>query len=223
MTTAGSEGSQIYLVLEAGPTTADRLATALQCVNAASVLITPQAGTVGAGGRLDAAEVHPLIQAAQAAGAAALVADNARLARTLRADGVHLGPSETIAADYAEAREIVGGRLIVGVHAGKSRHDAMELGEAGADYIAFGAPQFAKDREGAVARRLDLVSWWAEIFEVPCVAMDVTSPEEARELAAAGADFIGVTVPVAQSSAELREFLVAVSEAIRQGSEARPT
>lgn len=217
MTTAGSEGSQIYLVLEAGPTSADRLATALQCVDAASVLITPQAS-----GRLDAAEVRPLIEAAQAAGVAALVSENARLARTLRADGVHLGPSENIAADYEEARDIVGGRLIVGVHASKSRHDAMQVAEAGADYIAFGAPDFAKDRESAIARRLDLVSWWAEIFEIPCVAMDVTSPEEARELAAAGADFIGVTVPVAQSSAELRTFLEAVSEAIRQGSEARP-
>ena len=63
---------------------------------------------------------------------------------------------------------------------GASRHDAMELGEAGADYVAFGIPPDVEDRAVAVERRLDLIAWWSEVFELPCVAFDVADAEEAR-------------------------------------------
>jgi thiamine-phosphate pyrophosphorylase len=81
----------------------------------------------------------------------------------------------------------------------------MTLGEAGADYVAFGVPSDVQDVEAARAHRLDLVTWWAEIFEVPCVALDVQSPSEALELARTGADFIGITLPNGQSPAQSAE------------------
>ena len=135
------------------------------------------------------------VAAIQKRGIATLVAGDAALARVVRADGVHLPPSKTLAAAFTEARETLGARFIVGVDAGRSRHDAMALGEAGADYIGFGIPAHVEDRETARGRRHDLVAWWAEIFEIPCVAFDVETPDEAEDLARAGADFIAVRIP----------------------------
>ena len=71
----------------------------------------------------------------------------------------------------------------------------MELGEAGADYIAFGIPPDVEDRAVAVERRIELIAWWNEVFELPSVAFDVADAEEARRLAEAGADFVSVTIP----------------------------
>jgi thiamine-phosphate pyrophosphorylase len=108
-------------------------------------------------------------------------------------------------ARYGEARDILGGRFIVGADAGRSRHDAMTLGEAGADYVGFGIPAHVEDRESARSRRLELVGWWSEIFEVPCVAFDVETAEEAARLAAAGADFVALRAP-ALPAAELARW-----------------
>jgi thiamine-phosphate pyrophosphorylase len=133
-----------------------------------------------------------LIEIIQSHKVAALIADDAALARILKADGVHLSWSKDQVNRYKEAREILGARFIIGVDAGRSRHDAMTLGEAGADYIAFGIPQHVDDRETAIARRRSLIQWWAEIFEVPCVAFDVEDAGEAAGLAGANADFVAV-------------------------------
>jgi thiamine-phosphate pyrophosphorylase len=178
---------RIYVVAEAGKVAAEHLPAAATAADVACCLIVPAPGKV-----LDAAAARPLVEAAQRAGMAALIADDGRLARALRADGVHLA-AEPVAA-YAVARETLGRGAIVGASAGLSRHDAMSLAEAGADYVAFGAPGHVQDRVRARERRDDLVAWWGEIFEVPCVALDVETPEEAERLARAGADFIGVTL-----------------------------
>ena len=86
----------------------------------------------------------------------------------------------------------------------------MELGEAGADYVAFGIPPHVEDRERAGERQIDLISWWSELFEVPCVAFDVTDAEQARHVADAGADFVAVTLtqndPVRDAVARVRAF-----------------
>lgn len=208
--------AQLFLVVEAGEGARERLAAALD-VGAASVLIVPPVGS-----DLDPTAATALVRDAQAAGAAALISGNAALARQLKADGVHLplAAEEESIEPYELAREAVGPQGIVGVEAGQSRHDAMTLAEAGADYIAFGAPDEAQDHQAAHAHRLDQIAWWAEIFEVPCVALDVQSPAEALELAQSGADFIGITLPNGQSPArsaervrEIAEILSAVATA----------
>ena len=126
---------------------------------------------------------------------AALIAEATDLVRTLRADGVHLNPTRHLLDAHAAARSTLGRQAIVGADVGVSRHEAMSLAEAGADYIAFGAPSHLKDRPRARERRDDLVSWWGEIFEVPCVALDVDEPAEAERLARAGANFVAVAAP----------------------------
>ncbi len=202
-------GAELFLVLEAGQSAMDRLTAALAAVPIASVLIVPPSDSA-----LDAAEVEALVEQAQSQGAAALLLADADLARRLRADGVHLPYSKSIEADYRGARQIVGPRAIVGVHAGKSRHDAMLLAEAGADYIAFGVPDGVQDQEAARARRLELVAWWAEIFEIPCVALDVESPEDAAQLSEAGADFVGVKLGGGMPLATVASRLEAIADAL---------
>jgi thiamine-phosphate pyrophosphorylase len=199
--------ARLYVVATAGAD-ARQLGELLDAAGAATLLIAP-----GADGSLTAAVARPLVELAQRRDVAALIEGDAQLARTLRADGVHLPWSKDIVARYIEAREILGNRYIVGVDVGRSRHDAMTLAEDGADYIAFGIPGHVEDRLAAAARRLELVAWWGEIFEVPCVAFDVENAPDATALAAAGADFIAMRPGADLTPADYRQLAQSIAEA----------
>ena len=69
----------------------------------------------------------------------------------------------------------------------------MEAGEAGADYVAFGA--FHPTTTKAVRYHADpvILSWWSALFEPPCVAIGGITPHNAAPLVAAGADFLAVS------------------------------
>lgn len=190
------DGCRLMLLVQSGARAGEQLAAALEAADIASVVIAADTA--------DAAK--PLVAAAQKAGAAALLARDAQLARTLKADGVHL-PVGATEADYEEARNILGQRFIVGADAGRSRDAAMRLGEAGVEYIGFGIPEFVGDTDSARARQLDLVQWWAEIFEVPCVALDVAAAPDAEALARAGADFIAVRLAPGMTPEDVRAAL----------------
>lgn len=210
--------AQLYLIAEvdgAGPAEAAaaaakaRLTAALDAAPIASVLLV-----AADGGSLPPALAKSLIELLQKRGSAALLADDAGLVRTLRADGVHLNWSKEQPKRYREARDMLGERFIVGADAGRSKDDAMTLGEEGADYIAFGIPAHVEDRDTASARQRDLVSWWSEIFEPPCVAFDVADEVAARGLAAAGADFIAVTLSVDLSPADVTGRIAAFASSV---------
>jgi thiamine-phosphate pyrophosphorylase len=203
------EPTRLIVMLDVAEGASERLAAALGVADIASVVIAPLPGK-----DLVAGDVQPLVIMSQKAGAAALLLDDARLARTLKADGVHLGVVEACERAYEEAREIMGTRGIVGIDVGRSRHDAMQAGEAGAEYVGFGIPAHVKERETAIERRRELVAWWAEIFEIPCVAFDVETPEEARLLASEGADFIAVSLRGGVSPSEVREIVARFAAAI---------
>jgi thiamine-phosphate pyrophosphorylase len=203
-------GCQLYVVIEAGHAAPERLAAAFGAADIASVLIVPAAGRT-----LDAPGAGPLIELAQRHGAAALVAGDARLARTLKADGVHLANSPDLEQAYREVREVLGNDRVIGIDPGISRHDAMTLAEAGADYVAFGAPAHLKDRDKARMRRNELIAWWAEIFQLPCVAFDVETADEARALASRGTDFVAVALPAGQPAAAARDLVADIAAAIR--------
>ena len=197
------DSPQLYVIVDAGPTAPARLAAVLGSArNVAAVLIRP-----GAAG-LTAADAQPLVEMAQQANVAALIEDDASLVRTLRADGVHLSWSPMLHARFEEAREILGNRFMIGAgiapDAPAVRHDAMEIAEAGADYIGFAAG----------AGQSDLVAWWAEIFEVPCVAFDVASPQIASELAGARPEFIAIVLPAGAAPADCVAHATAIAAVI---------
>jgi thiamine-phosphate pyrophosphorylase len=118
-----------------------------------------------------------------------IVNDSISLAKRLDADGVHIGQSD---GDPREARAILGPSKQIGVTCHASRHLAMAAGEAGADYVAFGAfyPTLTKPSE----HRPDphILSWWATLFEIPCVAIGGITPDNGKPLIDAGADFVAV-------------------------------
>lgn len=143
----------------------------------------------------------------QSFGFAALIAHDAMLAQTLKADGVHLAHTKDCLKQYTAARKLLGPDFIVGTEAGGSRHEAMCLGEEGADYIAFGGEKQIKDKRGICHKQLELMTWWAELFELPCVALDIETPLEARRMKEVGADFIAINLPQEISSKNVEKFL----------------
>lgn len=111
------------------------------------------------------------------------------LAKEIDADGVHVGQNDMACR---EARKIVGADKIVGVTCHASRHFAMEAGEAGADYVAFGA-FYETDTKNPISRaEPEILTWWSEMFELPCVAIGGITVANAAPLVRAGADFLAV-------------------------------
>ncbi|MEL6710055.1 MAG: thiamine phosphate synthase [Pseudomonadota bacterium] len=122
-----------------------------------------------------------------------IVNDSVPLSKRLSADGVHLGQDD---GDPRDAREILGRDAQIGVTCHASKHLAMEAGEAGADYVAFGAffPSTTKDK-GPDAERptVELIEWWVKLFEIPVVAIGGITPDNCAPLAEVGADFLAVS------------------------------
>src|SRR6185312_1485392 len=145
------------------------------------------------GDEIIAAAVDALLPIAASRGVAVILNDRPDLAASLGCEGVHVGQAD---ATLAEARRLVGKDRMVGVTCHDSLHLAMEAAEGGADYVAFGAffPTATKD---APARAdPELLTGWQQAMVVPCVAIGGITVATARELAAAGADFLAVSAGV---------------------------
>ncbi|NCP17780.1 MAG: thiamine phosphate synthase [Erythrobacter sp.] len=192
--------TQLYLIspLEVGGDFPDRLTRALeagngpdgQCVTAFQFRVK---GFEGSAGQHEAAALgEPLREICAAHDVAFIVNDDIALAKRLKADGVHLGQDD---GTVAEARDALGMQAQIGVTCHASRHLAMEAGEAGADYVAFGAfyPSTTKDKGDAERPEPEILEWWSQIFELPCVAIGGITPENCPPLIAAGADFLAVS------------------------------
>jgi thiamine-phosphate pyrophosphorylase len=194
---------QLYLTIDTGPTADAQLAAVLaRCPGIAAILISRVTS------KQEATVAQALVRRAQSANVAALFEGDAKQALLLHADGVHLPWSPTLRADFDEAREILGNHLMIGVAidpaAETARHDAMEIAEAGADYIGFSAGD----------AQPELVAWWAQIFEIPCVAFDVADADAARASAALGTEFIATPIPSAASPAQCVAHVRGIGSAI---------
>jgi thiamine-phosphate pyrophosphorylase len=126
---------------------------------------------------------------------ALIVNDRADLAAKLQADGVHLGQGD---GSVDAARQLLGRDAQIGVTCHDSRHLAMEAGEAGANYVAFGAFFPTTTKETAHRPDPSLLTWWTTLSGTPCVAIGGIAPDNARPLVEAGADFLAVSASVWQ-------------------------
>jgi thiamine-phosphate pyrophosphorylase len=158
------------------------LVTALSGGNVAAVLL-----------RSAAADERTLINSAKMLGAivqdkdvALLLDGHAGLVARAGADGAHL----TGLAAFTEALEQLKLERIAGAGGLVTRHDAMTVAEAGADYVMFGEPDDAGNRP-AFAAIEERVAWWAEVFEAPCVGY-AAALSEVAPLVKAGADFVAL-------------------------------
>lgn len=130
-----------------------------------------------------------LVAACRAAGAMAIFNDRPDLAVRYGCEGVHIGQED---AAYAEARAALGESGVVGVTCHDSRHLAMIAGEQGADYVAFGAIYDTATKTPKTRASLEVVRWWSEVFEIPCVAIGGITPDNAGPVIEAGADYLAV-------------------------------
>jgi thiamine-phosphate pyrophosphorylase len=178
---------QLYLIspLDVGGAFPDRLAAALEAGPVAAFQFRVKGIDQHEAARL----AEPLRRLCADREIAFIVNDSAALAKRIGADGVHLGQGD---GDPRDARALLGPGVQIGVTVHDSRHLAMEAGEAGADYVAFGA--FFPTATKAVRHHPDpsILAWWAALFEIPCVAIGGITPENGRTLVDAGADFLAV-------------------------------
>ena len=179
---------QLYLIspLDVGGDFPDRLTEAFDAGPVAAFQFRVKALEQHEAARL----AEPLQAICAARDVAFIVNDDIALAKRLGADGVHLGQDD---GDPREARRELGPQAQIGVTCHASRHMAMEAGEAGADYVAFGAffPTTTKTVEHHAEP--EILEWWQGMFELPCVAIGGITVDNARTLVEAGADFLAVS------------------------------
>ena len=131
-----------------------------------------------------------LIRIAQRRGVAVIMNDSVKLANELGCDGLHIGQSD---GSVKEARASLGKTGMLGVTCHDSRHLAMQAGEQGADYVAFGAFFPTTTKDTLHVADIDIISWWVELFELPCVAIGGITTDNCTPLIEAGADFLAVS------------------------------
>ena len=201
---------QLYLVspLEVGGDFPERLEEALSAGPVAAFQFRVKGVDQHEAARLAA----PLLDICRAHDVAFIGNGDMGLAQRLGADGVHLGQGD---GDPKDARALLGPSAQIGVTCHDSRHLAMEAGEAGADYVAFGAffPTTTKETD----HRPDpsILSWWSTLFQMPCVAIGGITPENGRALVDAGADFLAVSSAVWTNAKGPAEAVAAFSRLLQ--------
>ncbi|OCW59343.1 thiamine phosphate synthase [Hoeflea olei] len=148
--------------------------------------------------------VVPVIQAA---GAAALVAGDTRVAGRVRCDGLHLEVGPTA---MAEAIERHSPGMIVGGGNARERHAALSIGEAQPDYVMFGS--IAGDiKPEPHSKNLALAEWWADMIEIPCIVMGGTSLAFVEDMAKTGAEFIAFSKAVFSDPTEAPRLVAEIN------------
>ena len=147
----------------------------------------------------------------QSRGVAFLLNDRPDLAVAHGCDGAHVGQEDMSAA---AARKILGD-LTLGVTCHNSRELAFDAGEAGADYVAFGAFFPTTTKDAKFYAEVDILAWWHELMELPSVAIGGITAENCAPLVKAGTDFLAVSGAVWSHPEGPAAGVRALTEAIR--------
>ena len=178
--------TQLYLITPttAGPGFADTLAAALDAGDVAAL----QLRLKDADDDFWRRSIDALRPIAQSRGVAFLLNDRPDLAVATGCDGAHVGQTDTPAPS---ARKLLGD-LTLGVTCHDSRDLAMQAGDDGADYVAFGAFFPTTTKNAPAIADPDIIAWWSDLMELPCVAIGGITAENCAPLVTAGADFLAV-------------------------------
>ena len=182
---------------------ADAIAAALSGGDVAS-LILPAYGLDEAAFQKRAERLTKL---AQAKGVAVMIVDDTRIAGRVGADGVHLEDARTTIAETIERFD---GKLMFGAGGAKTRHDALELGEARPDYVFFGKIGY-DNKPDPHPRNLGLGEWWSEMVALPCVVMGGTALESVEAVAATRADFVALSSAIFTGTLSPRDAVAAAN------------
>jgi thiamine-phosphate pyrophosphorylase len=211
----GPDGCRLYLItppkLDPVPF-ADLLAAALDAGDVAAV----QLRLKDVDDDIWRRNINALRPVCQSRGVAFLLNDRADLVRATGCDGAHVGQEDMPAR---EARRLMGPDLMLGVTCKGSRDLAMQAGEDGADYVAFGA--FYPSTTKTVTRLLDpeILQWWSEMMEVPSCAIGGITPQNCAPLVQAGTDFLAVVGCVWNHPDGPAAGIRALNRAIREAKE----
>ncbi|WP_419729777.1 thiamine phosphate synthase [Lichenicola sp.] len=129
--------------------------------------------------------LRPIVQSRDIA---FILNDRPDLAVRSGCDGAHVGAEDI---DIASARALLGD-MQLGVSCYDSRDAAMVAGEAGADYVAYGAFFPSPSKQTEIRSDPELLHWWSEMMELPVVAIGGITPANCAPLVTAGADFLAV-------------------------------
>lgn len=116
-----------------------------------------------------------------------IISEHVQLVDKLGLDGVHLDDG---ARSVRATRKTLGADAVVGAFCGTSKHDGMNAGEAGADYIAFGPVGESQLGDGSLAGS-ELFDWWSQMIELPVVAEGGLTEDNIKTLAQF-TDFFGI-------------------------------
>ncbi|WP_430389261.1 thiamine phosphate synthase [Blastomonas fulva] len=181
-------GCELYLIspLDVGGDFPERLRAALEAGPVAAFQFRVKDIDQHEAARLAA----PLLEICREHDCAFIVNDDVALAKRLGADGVHLGQGD---GDPRDAREELGKDAQIGVTCHNSRHLALEAGEMGADYVAFGAFFPSSTKDAKIKAEPEILEWWSSMMEPPCVAIGGITVDNAASIIATGTDFIAVS------------------------------
>ena len=193
---------------------ADRFAAAIDNDLVACVQLRLKLDDVAASDDDILAAAETLLPRAIANDITFLINDRPDLAVKTGADGVHIGQAD---APYEKARKMLGDDATIGVTCHNSRHLGLVAGEAGADYVAFGAFFPTKTKVAPTIADPELLRWWNFAVTVPSVAIGGITPENCGALVRAGADFLAVSSAVwdheSGPAAAVAAFDAAISDA----------
>ncbi|MGB0907869.1 MAG: thiamine phosphate synthase [Maricaulaceae bacterium] len=136
------------------------------------------------------AAAGPIVEQCHEYGALVIINDRPDLVGPCGADGAHIGQEDM---DYYSSRELLGTDAILGVTCHNSKDLAFKAADAGADYVAFGAFFETQTKMPKARADVEILEWWNQAVEVPCVAIGGINPSNAKAVIEAGADFIAVS------------------------------
>ena len=116
-----------------------------------------------------------------------LINDNPFVAKTVSADGCHLGQKDM---DLITSRKILGKKKIIGVTCHNSKNLALKAKRHGANYVAFGSFFKSPTKKTPFRANLAILRWAKKKINMPTVAIGGINSSNCKRILSNGADFI---------------------------------